>query len=131
LIITQFKRVHEKMSVLGPHKKNAIAYSTMMASGKSEWLTREDVMDSMNTYITYDKVDLTPCSTQEKQGTLWYGFRLRAFKKGKPERTMIIDGEEETIKAREDLFADTVYYFENKQTHDFIWEYWTNNECVV
>lgn len=119
------------MNVLGYPKKHAIAYSTLMASGNSEWLTKEDIIVSMNVYNTYHKVDLTPCPTQDRQGTLWYGFRLKAYKEGKPERIIILDGEQETIKAREDLFADILYYFEDKQIHDIVWDHWTKTEYVA
>jgi hypothetical protein len=115
---------------MGPFRKNAIAYSTLMASGESNWLTKEDIMTSMNTYNTYNKVDLTSCPTQDREGTLWYGFRLKAYKEGKPERVIMLDGEQETIKAREALFADTLYYFEDKQIHDIIWDHWTKTEYV-
>jgi hypothetical protein len=109
------------MNVIGPFKKNAIAYSTLMASGKSDWLTREELMDSLNAYTTYDKVDVTPCPEQETRGTLWYGFRLKAYKEGKPERMIILEGEVETLKAKEEMSADTLYYFEDKQIYDFVW----------
>jgi len=109
---------------MGPYKKNAIAYSSIMASGKSDWLTREEVMNEMNDYNRYDTVDLTPYPIQNRKGTLWYGFRLKAFKEGKPERVIILDGEEEIIKAREDSIVDTLYYFEDKQNYDIVWRHW-------
>ena len=118
------------MNVLGPFRKNAIAYSTLMVSGESNWLTREDILEEMNRYDTYDKVDSTPSPNQEKNGTLWYGFRLKAFKQGKPERKIVMDGELETILAREDIFVDTLYYFRDKITFDLVWEHWTKNEYV-
>lgn len=113
------------MNVLGPIRKDAIAYYTMMVSGESNWLTREELMKEMNTYITYDNVDVSPSLSQETNGTLWYGFRLKAFKEGKPERTLFIDGELETIKAREDLIVDTLYYFQDKITYYIVWKHWT------
>jgi hypothetical protein len=99
-----------------------------MVSGESTWLTREDVIEEMDSYHAYNNVDVIPSPSQEKNGTLWYGFRLKAFKEGKPERTMIIDGELETIKAREDLIVDTFYYFRDKQTYYLVWEHWTKIE---
>lgn len=110
------------MNVLGPFRKNAIAYSTLMVSGESNWLTREDILEEMNRYDAYDKVETTLCPVQEN-GTLWYGFRLKAFKQGKPERKRMIDGELETILAREDLFVDTLYYFQDKVIFDLVWEH--------
>jgi len=121
---TLFLHLFQKMNALGPFRKNAIAYSTLMVSGESNWLTREDILEEMNRYETYDKVDTTPSPNQEKKGTLWYGFRLKAFKQGKPERKIVIDGELETILAREDLFVDTLYYFQDKITFDLVWEHW-------
>jgi len=113
------------MNVLGPFQKNAIAYSTLMVSGESNWLTKDEIIEEMNCYNSYDNVDVTPYPNQEKNGTLWYGFRLKAFKEGKPERYIIIDGEQETLKAKEDLIVDTLYYFENKYTYDRVWDHWT------
>ena len=113
---------------LGPVKKHAIAYSSIMASGKSDWLTREEVMEEMNSFLAYDTVELLPFPTQDRNGTVWYGFRLMAFKEGKPERTILIDGEEETLKAKEPLCVDTVYYFEHKETHDVVWDHWTKKD---
>jgi len=113
------------MNVLGPFHPNAIAYSCVMASGKSDWLTSEDVMDIMNMYNTYDKVDVLACPTQDTHGTLWYGFRLKAFKEGKPERYILLEGELETLKAREPIYVDTLYYFKDKDTQDSVWDYWT------
>ena len=113
------------MNVLGPFKPNAIAYSSKMVSGESNWLTREDLMEEMDTYLIYDNVEVTPSPSQEKNNTLWYGFRLKAFKQGKPERTMMIDGELEMIKAREDLIVDMLYYFQDKSTYYLVWDHWT------
>jgi len=110
---------------LGPVKKHAIAYASIMASGKSDWLTREEVMEEMNGFLTYDTVELIPFPTQDRNGTVWYGFRLMAVKEGKPERILLLDGEEETLKAKEPLYVDTVYYFEHKETHDVVWDHWT------
>jgi hypothetical protein len=121
----------EKMNVLGRYKKHAIAFSSKMVSGESEWLTKEEVTDRMNDYLDYDTLDLTPYPPQEMRGSLWYGFRLNAFKAGKPERTLLLDGEEETLKAKEALYVDTLYYFENKDTYQFVWDYWTKIECEV
>jgi hypothetical protein len=118
-----------KMNVLGPFKPNSIAYYSMMVSGESNWLTREELMEEMNSYHSYDNVDVTPSLSQEKNGTLWYGFRLKAFKQGKPERTIILDGELETIKEREDLIVDTLYYFQDKITYYIVWKHWTKPMC--
>ena len=101
----------------------------MMVSGESNWLTREELMEEMNSYHSYDNVDVTPSLSQEKNGTLWYGFRLKAFKQGKPERTIILDGELETIKEREDLIVDTLYYFQDKITYYIVWKHWTKPMC--
>ncbi len=115
------------MSVFGNRKNNSIAYSTVMASGKSDWLTRVEVMEAMNAYNVYDTVEVTPEPVQDK-GTVWYGFRLKAFKEGKPERLIILEGELETLKARDALYADTKYYFEDKEIHDIVWNYWNQNK---
>ena len=117
------------MNVLGPFKPHSIAYSSKMVSGESNWLTREDLMEEMNTYLTYDNVDVIPSPSQEKNGTLWYGFRLKAFKQGRPERTMMIDGELETLKEREDLIVDTFYYFQDKTIYYLVWDHWTKPAC--
>ena len=115
-----------KMNVLGPFKPNSIAYYSTMVSGESNWLTREELMEEMNSYHSYDNVVVTPSLSQEKNGTLWYGFRLKAFKQGRPERTIILDGELETIKEREDLIVDTLYYFQDKITYYLVWNHWAN-----
>jgi hypothetical protein len=113
-----------KMNTLGPIKKYAIAYSSIMASGKSDWLTREEVMDEMNGFLTYDTVEVSISPPTKVQGSLWYGFRLMAVKEGKPERIILLDGEEETLKAKESLYVDTLYYFEDKNTYQFVWDHW-------
>jgi hypothetical protein len=115
---------------LGPIKKHAIAYSSIMASGKSDWLTREEVMDEMNSFLTYDTVELFPFPTQDRNGTVWYGFRLMAVKEGKPERIILLYGEEETLKAKDSLYVDTLYYFEDKNTYQFVWDHWTKETRV-
>jgi hypothetical protein len=119
------------MNVLGPIRKDAIGYWTKMVSGESEWFTREEIMDEMNLLNTYDNVDVTLSPIHERHGMLWYGFRLKAFKQGKPERKMIIDGELETLKEREDIIVDILYYFKDNITFDLVWDHWTKNECVA
>jgi hypothetical protein len=118
------------MNALGPYKKNSIAYSSIMASGKSDWMTMEEVTDTMNSFLRYDTVEVSPSPSTKIEGTVWHGFRLKAFKEGKPERTMILDGEEETLMAKEALYVDTLYYFHNKYTFQYIFDYWTKNECA-
>jgi hypothetical protein len=113
------------MNVLGPIRKDAIGYWTKMVSGESDWFTKEEVVEEMNLVNTYDKVDVMLSPIHERNGTLWYGFRLKAFKEGKPEREMMIDGELETVKAREDILVDTLYYFKDKLTYDTVME-WAN-----
>jgi hypothetical protein len=112
------------MNVLGPIHKDAIGYWTKMVSGESDWFTKE-VVQELNALNTYDKVDVLPSPIVERSGTLWYGFRLKAFKEGKPEREMMIDGELETVKAREDILVDTLYYFKDKLTYVTVLD-WAN-----
>lgn len=113
------------MNVLGPIRKDAIGYWTKMVSGESDCFTKEELVEQMNVLNSYDKVDLMTSPIVERNGTLWYGFRLKAFKEGKPERTMMIDGELETVKAREDILVDTLYYFKDRLTYDTVLD-WAN-----
>ena len=113
------------MNVLGPIRKDAIGYWSMMVSGESEWFTKEELIEDMSFLNTYDKVEILPSPIHERNGTLWYGFRLKTFKEGKPEREMLIDGEIETLKAREEIFVDMLYYFKDNLIYDRVWD-WVN-----
>lgn len=114
------------MNVLGPNRKDAIGYWTKMVSGESDWFTKEEIVEEMNVLNTYDTVEVFPPPIGN--GNVWYGFRLKAFKEGKPEREMMIDGELETVKAREDILVDTFYYFKDKHTYDILMDWVTINQ---
>ena len=94
------------------------------ASGFSGWLTREGVMEVMDSFIHYDQIKVSVQPDIERFDKTWYGIRLIATKDGKPERKIILDGEEETLKEIPAKHVDNFYYFKYSEIRDLVYEHW-------
>ena len=113
--------------VLGPPMKNSICFYRKVANGFSGWLNKEDVIYLMDYILTYDTVSVEECPNLYREEIEWYGLRLKATKEIRSKKLLYLDGRKRMVPVSEYKDADTVYHFNDKETRDYVKEYWSKN----
>lgn len=113
------------MNMLPPRSDNHICYYMNRVSGECDWLTSEQVIETMELALDYETIKTESIADTEQYGEVWYGFRLCVTTEEAPEEDIIWKGQLRTLAKRNFQQEDHNYYFRYKETRNVVQAYVT------